>query len=121
MSHTVEVDGDKCHTVSYAYRLMTADTKDAWLIRWEYFRRPPKADYPYPLAHLHVNAAFTDRDVNRLLARPAAHLHIPTARVPFELVLWHLLAEWGVESKTEDWRKLLRDSLTGYEERRTAP
>jgi hypothetical protein len=117
----VEVEGDKSHTVSYAYRLMTADSKDAWLVRWEYFRRLPKPGYECPLAHVHVNGAFLDRDAGLVLSKPLPHLHIPTARVPFELVLWHLLAEWGIASKTDDWQPLLRESLSGFEERRTAP
>lgn len=121
LAHTVEVEGEKCHTVTYAYRLMTADSKGAWLARWEYFRRPPKPDYPYPLAHVHVNAALIDRAAESLLPKPLLHVHLPSARVPIELVLWHLLAEWGVASKTDDWQALLRESLSGFEERRTAP
>jgi len=100
---------------------MTADSKDAWLVRWEYFRRPPTPGYEYPLAHVHINAALLDRDAESPLSKPLPHLHIPTARVPFELVLWHVLAEWGVASKTDDWRTLRRQSLSGFEERRTAP
>jgi hypothetical protein len=121
VAHAVEVEGEKCHTVSYVYRLMTADTKGAWLVRWEYFRRPPKPDYEYPLAHVHVNGALLDHDAESSLSKPLPHLHVPTARVPFELVLWHLLAEWGVAAKTDDWQALLRNSLSGFEERRTAP
>jgi hypothetical protein len=41
--------------------------------------------------------------------------------VPFELVLWHLIAEWGAQAKTEDWQRRLHGSLTGFEERRSAP
>lgn len=120
ISHTVEVDGEKCHTVSYAYRLMTAEVKDAWLLRWEYFRRVPKPDYPYPLAHVHTNATFTDAGAEALLRKPASHLHVPTARVPLELVLWHLIVEWDVAPKTTHWQDVLRESLAGYEQRRTA-
>jgi hypothetical protein len=47
--------------------------------------------------------------------------HLPTSRVPFELVLWHLIAEWGVRAKTDAWQHRLRDSLAGFEERRPAP
>ncbi|MGN6372591.1 MAG: hypothetical protein ACTHM1_06330 [Solirubrobacteraceae bacterium] len=42
VSQTIKVEGDKCHTADYAYRLSSADTKDTWLLRWEYFRAPPR-------------------------------------------------------------------------------
>jgi hypothetical protein len=121
IAHTVEVEGAKCHTVSYAYRLISTEAKDAWLLRWEYFRRPPRPDYPYPLAHAHANASFADPAAEKLLRKPAAHLHVPTARVALELVLWHLIAEWEILPKTSDWRQVLLDSLAGYHERHTAP
>ena len=121
ISHTVEVEDEKCHTASYAYRLMTAESKDAWVLRWEYFRRRPRSDYPYPLAHVHANAAATDSDAEALLRKPFPHAHIPTARVPIELVFWHLIAEWDVQPKSDDWQDILSESLAGYQERRTAP
>jgi hypothetical protein len=120
LSQTVEVDEGRCHTVTYAYRLASGDAKRDWLLRWEYFRRPPTADYRYPLAHAHVNATLLDADTEEMLARPASHLHLPTAHLPLELVLWHLIAEWGVQARTEDWQDLLRASMAGFEERRSA-
>jgi hypothetical protein len=42
--------------MSYQYRFSLTDDKPAWLIRWEYYRQPPRPDHPYPLAHVHVNA-----------------------------------------------------------------
>jgi hypothetical protein len=88
------VIGDHCQTVSYAHRFQSPD--DVWLLRWEYSRERPRADYAYPLAHLHVNAEFVESAsaVGRLDKTPS-HLHIPTARVPLELVLWHLIAGSG--------------------------
>ena len=74
------VDGH-CQTESYGYRLQADDSIESWLIRWEYFRDPPKPDYQYPRAHVHVNAQFPDN-------RPAGRLHIPSRRVPLELVPW---------------------------------
>ncbi len=56
----IEVVGDHCQTVSYAYRCQSADGKSAWLLRWEYFRDRPRPDYEYPLAHLHANSEFVD-------------------------------------------------------------
>jgi hypothetical protein len=120
VQQAIEVIGDHCQTVSYAYRFQSPD--DVWLLRWEYSRERPRADYAYPLAHLHVNAEFVESAsaVGRLDKTPS-HLHIPTARVPFELVLWHLIAEWGVTPKTGGWQEVLDESLAGFEQRRTAP
>jgi hypothetical protein len=111
----VVVDG-RCQTESYTYRLQSGEAMDSWLIRWEYQRQPPRPDYVYPAAHVHVHVhgAFPD-------AEPIGRLHIPTRRVPFELILWHLIAESGVESKSRDWQTLLTESIEGFDERRTAP
>jgi hypothetical protein len=54
VSQSLEVEGEKTHTASYAYRLSTSDSKDAWLVRWEHYRRRPRPDYGYPLSHVHV-------------------------------------------------------------------
>jgi hypothetical protein len=112
IQQTIDVAGDHCETVSYHYRFQQAEASKSWLFRWEWFRKPPKPDYPYPLAHFHVNARLTadDRDVSGL--------HFPSARVAIEQVVWGLVAEWGVTTKTEDWREILTESLEGFEERR---
>lgn len=101
-----------CRTESYGYRLQADERIDSWLIRWEYHREPPRADYPYPRAHVHLNGSFGDGSA-------ASRLHIPTRRIPLELVLWHLIAEWDVGSKTGGWRTLLEESIEGFDERRT--
>jgi len=121
VQQAIEVVGEHCQTVTYGYRLQTGDDPNSWLLRWEYSREPPKAGYEYPLAHLHANANFVDSGlaVDRLAKTPS-HLHIPTARVPLELVLWHLIAEWAVTPKIDDWREVLSESLEGLEARRTA-
>lgn len=109
-------DAEECHTTSYGYRLATGNTKQDWLIRWEYFRQQPKPGYLYPLAHVHVNG--------ELAQRPGADLpglHIPTSRVPLELVLWHLIAEWGVKPKQPDWQQVLEGSIHDFEARRSTP
>jgi hypothetical protein len=117
VAQTVQViegeDQLRCQTESYTYRLQTSETRDSSLIRWEYFREPPRADYPYPLAHVHVDARLHGLD------QPIDHLHIPTARVGLELVIWHLIAEWGVKPKTDDWMAILRESIERFHERRT--
>lgn len=121
VSQTVEVTEGRCHTASYAYRVASGDAKGDWLLRWEYFRSPPRPDYPYPLAHAHANAALTDPAAVDIADKPMPSLHLPTARVPLELVLWHLIAEWGVEARTSDWQDLLRTSIAGFEKRRSSP
>lgn len=108
----VVVDGH-CRIESYTYRLQSGDETKSWLIRWEYHREPPRGDYEYSLAHVHVHGQFPDGE-------PIDRLHIPTRRVPLELVVWHLIAEWGVESKTDDWQAILTESIEGFDERRTA-
>ncbi len=109
----VEVVDGHCQTESYSYRLQADESRESWLVRWEYFRSPPRGDYPYPLGHLHVNAEFADGNA-------AGRLHLPTRRVPLELVMWHLIAEWGVVPKADDWRALLKESIEGFDERRKA-
>jgi hypothetical protein len=103
-----------CQTADYQYRLASGDEKADWLLRWEYFRTPPTPDYPYTRAHLHVKATLATGD------RELPKLHVPTARVPLELVLWHAIAEWGVAPKAENWREILEASLSGFEQRRQA-
>jgi hypothetical protein len=109
-----EVVQGHCQIESYSYRLQLTGARESWLIRWEYYREPPRADYPYALAHVHFNGALAD-------GRPAGRLHVPTRRVPLELVIWHLVAEWDVETKDSDWRSVLQDSIAGFDERRRAP
>jgi hypothetical protein len=97
------VDGH-CRVESYSYRLQAGNERESWLIRWEYYREPPRADYPYPLAHVHFNGALVD-------GSEAARLHVPTRRIPLELVIWHLVAEWGVQPRGDEWRGVLEESI----------
>jgi hypothetical protein len=109
----VEDDAPHVNTLTYMYRYQLHDDPKSWLFRWEYFRKRPKDDYPYPLAHFHVNAAtgeFPDLQ----------HKHFATRRVPLELVLWTLLAEWNVRPLENGWEPTLQESIDGFDERRTA-
>jgi len=108
-----EVVNGHCQIESYSYRLQATDARESWLIRWEYYREPPRADYPYALAHVHFNGALAD-------GRQAGRLHVPTRRVPLELVVWHLVAEWEVGTRETDWRAVLQESIAGFDERRRA-
>jgi hypothetical protein len=119
VAQTIEVvpadfeDDLRCQTESYTYRLQTSEDRRSSLVRWEYHREPPRSDYPYTPAHVHLDARFVDHD------RATDELHIPTARVALEQVVWHLIAEWGVEPRTAEWMAILRDSIKGFHERRT--
>jgi hypothetical protein len=109
----IDVKDDHCETVTYHYRFQLSEDKKSWLFRWEWYRKPPKDDYPYPLAHFHINARMADRDVSGL--------HFPSGRVAIEQVVWGLIAEWEVESKTDAWREILEESIHGFEARRRSP
>jgi hypothetical protein len=108
----IDVEAGRCLTVTYQYRVQRAADPKPWLVRWEFFRQRPRPDYEYPLAHIHVNAALVD-------GQEVHGLHFPTRRVPLELVLWHLIAEWGVAPLSDDWREILSESIDGFEERQT--
>lgn len=109
----IVVEDGHCRVESYGYRMQTDASTKSWLIRWEYIRDPPRPDYAYPQAHLHINAGFPD-------GSPVSRLHVPTRRVPLELVVWHLIAEWEVNSKTDDWPPALTTSIEGFDQRSTS-
>jgi hypothetical protein len=111
--HVIVVKDGDYSTESYAYRLQADESADSWLIRWEYQREPLSSDYPYVRAHVHVRGAFPD-------GKQAGGLHIPTRRVPLELVLWHLIAEWGVKPKRDDWQQQLEESIDDFDGRQLA-
>lgn len=118
----IEVAEDgHCQTLTYSYRLQRTIDHRSWLCRWEYFRRPPKADYVYALAHFHVNAAQVEvRDDGEIeVGASIAAKHFPTGRVAFEHVLLHLIEEWGVRPFSADYRQILEESSAGFAERRT--
>jgi hypothetical protein len=102
----VVVDG-RCRTESYVYRLQTDESPKSWLIRWEYRRDPPVTNYPYPLAHVHVNGMFPD-------GKPIGHEHIPAPRMPLELVVRYLISDRGVKPRTDDWEAILEESAHGF-------
>lgn len=112
LQQKIDVRDDHCETVTYHYRFQTSGEKRSWLFRWEWFRKPPRADYPYPLAHFHVNATLAG-------GADVGGVHFPSGRIAIEQVLWGLIAEWGVKSKTDDeWQQVLQESLDGFERRR---
>lgn len=120
VEHEVDAAEDKAHTAAYRYVLQAGDEHESWLVRWEYLRDRP-AGYPYALGHLHVRADFNEPLRAGSAAKKLSRLHLPTARVAFELVLRHVITEWAVQTKTDAWSQILDDSQAGFEERRTAP
>ena len=108
----IVVDGH-CPTESYEYRLQRDDARQSWLIRWEYLRNPPRPEYAYPAAQVHVDGEWER-------AEALDRLRIPTRRMPLELVVWHLIAEWGVSPRSDGWQNILGESIEGFDERRTA-
>lgn len=64
-----------------------------WIFRYEYERRVATAgDYPYPVAHLHVNA--TPACYEGPKSFPS--LHLPTRRLSLEVIIRHLIVEHDV-------------------------
>lgn len=110
VQQTVVIDGDRCWTKSATYRLQADESRKSWLIRWEYMRYPPPADYAYPRAHVHLNATFAD-------GTSADRLHVPTERIGLELVIRHLITDWGVKPRSEDWEAVLEESAVTVEDR----
>jgi hypothetical protein len=112
VQQSVEVEEDHVATQTYQYRVQGNEDRNSWVFRWEYFRKKPRKNYPYPLAHFHVNAASANYpDVPRM--------HFATRRVPLELVLWTLLAEGLVQPLDDKWETTLDESIAGFDERRT--
>jgi len=102
----VVVDDGCCRTESCSYRLQAEASPKSWLIRWDYIRDPSQSEYAYPRAHVHVNATFAD-------GMPVGRLHIPTGPVGLELVIRHLIADWGVKPRSEDWEAILEELAEG--------
>lgn len=113
VQHKIEVVDGHCKTLTYSYRYQLDDNAKSWVCRWEYFRQPPKPDYPYPLGHCHVNGTLAGGET-------VAGKHLPTRRLPLEQVLLHLIEEWDVKPLDEDWRAILTESIEGFDVRKTA-
>jgi hypothetical protein len=103
--------GKRCRTDSYRYHLQSKS--GASLIRWEYDRYRKREEDSFPLAHVHVHASLAGRDVEGF--------HIATGRVPVESVFRHLIADWGVDPKRDDWEQVLDESTLQFYERRKHP
>jgi hypothetical protein len=111
----VVVKDGRCRTDSYVYRFQADESPKSWLMRWEYRREPPVADYPYALAHMHIRA--TSPDGTPIDGHPVDRHHIPAPQVPLEEIIRYLIADRGVKSKSKDWKAILEESAEGFEAR----
>ena len=116
VEHGVDMVDGREHTAFYTYRLQSGDDRGSWLVRWDYICERP-VRYPYTLGHVHARADF----ITGMPTKPLEKLHVATARVALELVLHHLITEWGVQTKSPNWETILERSLADFESRRTAP
>ena len=107
VKHVVTIGDGRCRTDSYSYRLQASESRKSWLIRWEYVREPPPTDYAYPRAHVHLNATFPD-------GTPADRLHVPTEHIGLESVIRHLITDWGVKPRADDWEAILEESAADF-------
>ena len=103
----VVVADDRCRTESATFSLQADASPKSWLIRWDYVRDSSESEHAYPRAHVHINAAFAD-------GAPVGRLHVPTRRVPLELVIRHVITDWNVKPRTEDWEAILEESAQGF-------
>ena len=99
---------------NYVYRyspLYTQDKEPQWVLRYEYNRSP--VEY-IPHAHLHIIANRGGKFLGRI--------HFPTGgRVSIEQIIAHLIFEYGVTPKCEDWFEILSKSHQGFLEKRGEP
>jgi hypothetical protein len=70
----------------------------------------PGDDYPYPPAHVHVNAqpgSYTG-------TKSFKDLHLPTGRVTVEGVARHLVTEHGIGPISDDWEAILSETEDAF-------
>jgi hypothetical protein len=98
-------------TLEYRYTYQETTAPDSWLFRYEYLRDPP--DYPYPRAHVHVNATPANYDGPEAFP----NLHLPTGyRVRIEDIVRHLIAEHGVAPISPNWEEVVQRAEAHFEE-----
>jgi hypothetical protein len=103
---------------SVGYRCSDDDHGEDWIFRYEYDRRAAaRGDYPYPIAHLHVNAS----PVCYEGSKPFPDLHLPTRRLSLEEIVRHLIVEHGVPTigSREEALGFLDEQQAEFERNRT--
>ncbi len=114
---------NKTTMLGYSYQYSTTSPDDPdWVFRYEYEVEPLDPKARYPAGHLHVNA--TPGNYARIeTVKDFPSLHLPTRRLSFEEIVWHLANEHtpGVSSPDkEGWFEFLNRSKAGYEARKVA-
>ena len=99
-------------TLEYSYRLQRTFDPTSWIFRYEYIREP-KAPFPYPNCHIHVNA----RPPSYGGAKPFNRLHLPAGeRVTIEDVVRHIVVEHGIGPISPRWEQQLSETETSFRE-----
>jgi len=107
----VSIESGKIRVEEYIYRYsVTPKSNDGeqWILRYEYSRNP---EWHVPHAHLHINANRGNR--------PLGRVHFPTGgRVSIEQIIAHLIIEYNVIPRCDNWFEILTGSHQGFIERR---
>jgi hypothetical protein len=98
----------KMATTTYIYALQDSEGKE--VISYHYH---PGAGVTFP--HMHV------RSNVQIGPRPLRKYHLPTGRVSLEEVLRQALSELKVKPARPNWREVLDETQSKYEEYRTWP
>lgn len=110
----VSVSDDKITVENYVYRYSPSyapGKEPQWLLRYEYHRNP---EGHIPHAHLHIIANSGGKSLGRV--------HFPTGgRVSIEQIIAHLIYEYNVTPKCENWLEILDESHRGFLEKRGDP
>jgi hypothetical protein len=85
----------KVKTEGYTYRLDDEDGRELLAYHWHPWTPPT-----FP--HLHLKRATTRPELQKA--------HIPTGRVSIEHVVRHLISDWSVPPRREDWESVLDEN-----------
>lgn len=97
----------------YVYQRAVEENEASWIFRYEYEREPAEG-YPYPLAHLHVNASPDTYDA----AKAFSDLHLPVGArgITIEQLVRHLIAEHGLAPISPGWESTLEGAQKFFDE-----
>jgi len=97
--------------VRYSYSIQEGPVSNPrWLFRFEYISRGEEGSGLHCRHHLHLPNMLTMGGQERDLSR----VHIPTGWVTVEELIRFLIYELGIQSRADDWDKILQDSETRF-------